>query len=243
MFSVNIVGTGSKGNMNIIDDVIAIDLGMPARDLKPYAHALELVVISHEHGDHTNMASLNYLYKNHPWIISHGLLVNEGTYRKIEAKLPAVADLIPDTNIIDGGHQRTVKTTSGTYTLETYPLHHNVENQGFILTNEVGERLIHATDTNSMEDAPAGPYNYFLVEGNYDEDVVFEILGNPDKYDIEQMMRASQNLRHLSNQQCHQFILSHAADNALAWQLHESDAFGMRVDFGLGGTTTMVPLD
>lgn len=231
-FDVNIVGTGSTGNLNIIDEVIAIDCGLPRRDFLPFAEKVEIIMISHEHGDHLNFACLNWLLKNRPAVIKYGLYVNQGTYAKLQAKAPAVAEAI--THIIDDEVDTELRTSKGKYRLRTYTLHHNVENQGFILENSAGEKLIHATDTFSMEDAPDEIYDYFLVEGNYDEEKLDEVLFQED-LDVDNFFRASQNLRHLSNQQCHAFILNHSKPGSIAWQLHESETYGMKIDLGIAG--------
>lgn len=43
----NIVATGSSGNFIIIDDFIALDMGVPFKKVLPYYKKLKLVFISH----------------------------------------------------------------------------------------------------------------------------------------------------------------------------------------------------
>lgn len=44
-----IVSTGSKGNFVIINESIAIDIGVPFKRIAPYAKNLKLVLLTHVH--------------------------------------------------------------------------------------------------------------------------------------------------------------------------------------------------
>lgn len=44
-----IVSTGSKGNCVIINESIAIDIGVPFKRIAPYAKKLQLVLLTHVH--------------------------------------------------------------------------------------------------------------------------------------------------------------------------------------------------
>ena len=44
-----IVKTGSKGNLTIIDDFIAIDCGISFKEIKPYYKKLKVIFITHSH--------------------------------------------------------------------------------------------------------------------------------------------------------------------------------------------------
>ena len=114
--------------------------------------------------------------------------------------------------------------------LETFKLYHDVPNQGFVITNEDGETLLFATDTNSMISAPRRKYDYLVVEGNYDEDKVVEASLSDD--DIT-AMRAQRNLRHLSVQSFENFVRAHSKEDSVIYQLHESDTFGVSSEFGV----------
>lgn len=62
-FDIDIVATGSSGNMTIIDGCIALDFGVPAKVLSPYIDKLSAILITHRHGDHMNPPALNALVK------------------------------------------------------------------------------------------------------------------------------------------------------------------------------------
>lgn len=244
-FDINIPITGSQGNMNIIDDHIVIDAGVTRKFfLEQPVDKITHIFISHEHGDHLSAPPLNWLAKNQPWVIRNGLYVNEGTLAKIEQKMPKVYDLFDHNHILTDNDDFEIETPRGTYRVRTYPLDHNVMIQGFILENAEGDKLIHATDTTTMAYAPDEKFNYFLVEGNWDEERQGDALEESIKefeeaieagdYSATFHPRAIENWRHLSIQACQEFIRTHALPGAKAWQLHESGDYGFKVDLGLG---------
>ena len=57
----NILASGSKGNCTIINNFIAIDMGIPFSQLKPYYKMLKVVFITHQHSDHINKATVKEL--------------------------------------------------------------------------------------------------------------------------------------------------------------------------------------
>lgn len=225
-FSVQILGTGSTGNAVLIDDCIMIDCGLGVRKLMPYMKNVRHLFITHRHGDHLNISVLKNIAKNlSPALIKHGLHVNQDCYELILKKAPEIADMILADRLTGHSHL-SFKVDENVYDVETYPLYHDVENQGFIFTKN-GKTLIHATDTGSMIDAPSRQYDVILVEGNYDESKLIEYLQSEDR---ETRYRAARNLRHLSIQAHENFVKSHSHKDTVAIMLHES------YDFGLGMT-------
>ena len=57
----NIIESGSKGNCTIINDFIAIDMGVPFSKIKPYYKKLKVVFITHRHSDHFNKTTVKQL--------------------------------------------------------------------------------------------------------------------------------------------------------------------------------------
>lgn len=229
-FEVNIISTGSHGNCIIIDGVIMVDCGVSKKLLLQRAgqdalDGVDQILISHEHGDHLGMSVLNYLAKNRPHLITHGLHVNEGTLARMGDC--TVSRLVSPENMLDASATPSdvveLRTRKGVYTMQTFKLFHDVDNQGFIITNPNGERLLHATDTQTMRHAPDGIYDVLLVEGNWDETKLYEMLES-DSY--EDRFRATRNLRHLSVQAFDRFVEHHANAETLIVQLHESAEFG-----------------
>ena len=48
----NIIGSGSSGNATIVFDHILIDCGVPFSKIAAYVKEIQLVLLTHEHGDH-----------------------------------------------------------------------------------------------------------------------------------------------------------------------------------------------
>lgn len=225
-FKVEILGTGSTGNAVLIDDKIMIDCGLGVNKLLPYLQDVRHLFITHRHSDHLNISVLkNIAKKVSESIIRFGLHVNSDCYNMIERKAPEIAEMI-ESERLTSHSLLDLKIDGVEYKIETYPLYHDVENQGFVITKN-GKTLIHATDTSTMKDAPNRQFDVILVEGNYDESKLIEYLKSDDR---EVRYRAARNLRHLSIQAHENFVKSHSHRDTISLMLHES------YDFGLGMT-------
>ena len=225
-FKVEILGTGSTGNAVLIDDTIMIDCGLGVNKLLPYLQNVRHLFITHRHSDHLNISVLkNIAKKVSESIIRFGLHVNSDCYNMIERKAPEIAEMI-ESERLTSHSLLDLKIDGVEYKIETYPLYHDVENQGFVITKN-GKTLIHATDTSTMKDAPNRQFDVILVEGNYDESKLIEYLKSDDR---EVRYRAARNLRHLSIQAHENFVKSHSHPETVSLMLHES------YDFGLGMT-------
>ena len=69
---VEIVQTGSSGNCVILDKTICLDLGVSWKKIRKYVNDLQLVFISHAHGDHFNALTIYRLHKHRPSLRSCG---------------------------------------------------------------------------------------------------------------------------------------------------------------------------
>lgn len=237
-FDINIISTGSIGNCFLIDDAIMIDCGLPYQPKDPNKPGTkqafdkaQLILITHRHGDHLTPTVIKKLHKLRPRRMENQLFINQDVLDKIRTVKDMDTFEIPEDHIIDGNSSFSfdIQTDSGmrTYQIETFALVHDVPNQGFVITNEEGETLIFATDTNSMEFAPRRKYDYIVVEGNYDEDKVFDDILSED---FLTRRRALRNLRHFSVQQFEDFVRTHSHKDTIVYQLHESGEYGIRSD-------------
>lgn len=88
-----IINTGSDGNCTIANDIIAIDMGVSYKKLSPYVDKLELVLLTHIHGDHFNKATIRKLASNRPtlkfgcceWLVQE--LIDCGVDKKISISM------------------------------------------------------------------------------------------------------------------------------------------------------------
>lgn len=238
MFDVNIVGTGSSGNMIIIDKEIIIDVGLKYKDVKHLLENFTKIFITHRHADHLNISVLKNIIndkdKPRPWKLKHALHTNQDVAEKIKSlhNSKFKFEVNPD-NIFTTNDKFDIFIGDTKYTVETFLLDHDVENQGFVFTKEVdGEEynLIFATDTRTLKHAPKRKYDYIVVEGNYDEDKLFDHMHSEDP---DERRRAIRNLRHLSIQQYEDFVKRHAKPNSKVYQLHESGSYGIKSKLGI----------
>lgn len=228
-FDVNILGTGSTGNCVIIDGTIMIDCGLRVKAIQNELNQIDTLFITHRHGDHLNNAVVHYLKKEKPWIWEKSLYTNPNVIEAIRGHKQMLNFSPPSEHIIYTGTENFTLTSGGrTYEVECFPLDHDVPNQGFVFTNDKGERLVFATDTSTMKFAPRKRCDVIVVEGNYDEDKLVDYLTS-DVY--EERRRAIRNLRHLSIQQLEAFIARHSYPHTEVYQLHESEVFGMTLPY------------
>lgn len=225
-YQVTIHATGSSGNAITIDNNLMIDAGLGYRTLKEPLTQTSALFITHRHGDHLNPATIKRLHKERPALVRKRLFINQDTHNKLIEHAPELNGVIPKQNILTQDWSRTITTRDGNqYHVQTYPLVHDVENQGFVITNQHGDTLIHATDTQTMKHAPKREYDYLLVEGNWDEDTLADMIASDDPDDA---YRALRNTRHLSVQAFERFARTHSHPDSVIVQLHESMELGSR---------------
>jgi phosphoribosyl 1,2-cyclic phosphodiesterase len=231
MFKVNIIGTGSSGNCIVIDDHLVIDCGLPAKSLMPaLENNLEALIITHRHGDHLGLSFLKALYKVRPWLVETKLYTNQDVKLFIERSFNSrwSCDLSAN-HVITQNDTFEITTSVATYKVTSFKLYHDVENYGFVIEKD-GAKLVFATDTSSLRDAPVQDYDYIVVEGNYDEDKIMESILSEDP---NESYRAGRNFRHLSVQQFEKFVRMCSKPETKVYQLHESGQYGVSSAFGL----------
>lgn len=156
MIDYNIISTGSKGNAVVINGTILVDCGAPFRALKDVYKGLQLVMLTHIHGDHFNRATIKKLAQERPtlrWGIPEWLACE-----MLDLAEPKQIDVYE----MDKTHQY-----SGLW-VRPFNLIHNAENCGYKICN-AGDLILYATDTNTLDHVEARNYDLYLVEANYTE--------------------------------------------------------------------------
>lgn len=203
-----VISTGSKGNCTIINNQIAIDIGVSYKKISKYANELKLVLLTHVHSDHFNKKTIEILYKNHP-------LIKFVCLKHIVKELSEIVDknsiyVVEKDKLYDLGICK----------LSAFELKHDVENNGWkLLVN--GEKCIYATDT-SVLNASATNYNLYLIEANYDlADTLKRLQEKELKGEYAYERRAIQN--HLSKQQCEEWLSVNAGINSEIVYMHQHE--------------------
>lgn len=201
-FEYEIIASSSKGNCTIIGDTM-IDCGVPLGKIKKKLYKIKTLLITHTHGDHINRATYTTIRKQFPRIKTIG---NHEVHQ-----LHGV-DIISNPG---------VEIERGDTVYLPFNAPHDVENHGYAWSVS-GLRVIYATDTWSLEEAPEGPYDWCFLESNHDESKVELIIGKTHKgYEAWKS-----SYRHLSTQKAKGFYYTHRRDkDSVLVELHRSEQF------------------
>ncbi len=170
---VIVLASGSKGNATIIKThttTLLIDAGISYRQLKLRLNtqgfdlsALDGVLLTHEHSDHTKGLTQVIKHTKAP------LYTTAKTYQKVKTLLPEMHDLSPIEPDVPFMFQDLIITPLSTS-------HDAVDSLGFII-QEADKRLVYMTDTGYIDehlfDKIADAEGYVL-ESNYDVKMLFD---------------------------------------------------------------------
>ena len=154
-----ILGSSSKGNCIIVDDVLMLDCGVSYSKIKSYLKEIKIIFISHHHKDHFLLSTIKNISYNYPNIVfltgSKEVVYKLSKYIAIEN----IWLLTPST----WWHLGLLK-------IKLDPLTHDVEN--YALHFEYRRRRgIYIVDTANVDDIIAKDYDLYLIENNYQEKV------------------------------------------------------------------------
>lgn len=198
----NIISTGSKGNCVIINDVM-VDCGVPFSKVRNELYDVKYLLVTHTHQDHLLIPTIQQIAENFPRI---KIIGNYEVHEKYNCNIIANAgfDVVTDD-----------------YVFHPFLCIHDVLCYGYTWTWK-DKKIIYATDTSTLENAPAGKYDFMFIESNHDE------------YKLEQAkneQRGSYNpyvsgKRHLSTQQAKAFFYLNRHDQDSEFiELHQSSRF------------------
>lgn len=164
----NVVSTGSSGNAVLINGGVLIDCGVPWKRLGPYASALRLVLLTHEHGDHFSPSTARALHKQRPgirwgccdWMVPHLLDAGVG-WSVIDVYKPGRGDMYVNFLM-----------------LTPVEIPHNVQNCAYKITfiddRHNGESIFYATDCATLDGVSAAGYGLYMIEANHGEEEIKE---------------------------------------------------------------------
>lgn len=204
----NILASGSSGNCEIYHRTIAVDMGVPYSVIAPYKNDLQLVLLTHIHADHFNIATIKKLAYERPT-----LRFGCGSWM-----LPLLNE-IRNVDVYEFGQWYDY----GQFRIATGKLYHDVENC-FYRIEKNGHKIFRATDTFTLEGITAKEYDLFCVESNYDEDTVMQIIEEQEARGEFAHQRGSIN-SHLSEQQARDFFFKNRGEHSQMIRLHESRGY------------------
>lgn len=201
----NVLKTGSKGNAIIYHKSIMVDCGVPCSLIQPYVNILQIVLLTHQHGDHINIGALKRLQSERPSL-------RVGCCKWMLEKLEGVNNI----DVYEIGKLYDY----GSFQVSPVKLFHDVPNCGYRIFKD-GSKIIHCTDTYTLEGITAKDYDLYAIEHNYNEDTIKGLIENLDREGKYTHLRGSIN-SHLSEQQARDFIYKNRKESSQVLRLHES---------------------
>lgn len=201
----NIIATGSKGNAVLYHNSILIDCGVPFSKIEPYVNSLQLVLISHVHGDHLNIATIKKLAFERPSL-------RFGCGKFLESELTGIRNL----DIYEAGKIYNY----GEFSISPIRLYHDVQNFGFRIFKG-DHKTIHCTDAAHLEGVTAKDYDLYAIESNYNEETIYESIAKIEARGGFAYQKGAINT-HLSEQQAADFIYKNRKESSQIIRLHES---------------------
>jgi len=201
----NIISSGSKGNAIIYEGSILVDCGVSFSLIKPYVYDLQLVLLTHLHGDHFNWAALTKLSYDRPTLrfaCGEHMVDRMDGIKNIDIMLPG--------EMYDYGE----------FQISPIKLYHDIPNFGYRIFKE-GRKIIHVTDTAHLEGITAKDYDLYALEHNYNEDIVDEIIKRKKELGEFCHLEGAIN-SHLSEQQARDFYFNNKGEHSKIIRLHES---------------------
>lgn len=202
-----IISTGSKGNAVILSNFLLIDCGVPFKRIRNCYRGLKLVLLTHIHSDHFNRTTIRKLAQERPtlrfgcckWLVE-----------------PLVAAGVQTTNI--DVLEPDVMYGYGLCNVIPVQLVHDVPNCGYKVHFPIG-KAFYATDTNSLNGIWAWHYDLYLIEANYEDEVIQEkIRRKKENQEYAYEVQVLQN--HLSKAKCDDFIYKNIGTGGQYAYLH-----------------------
>lgn len=199
----NILNSGSDGNGVIIEDIILMDCGISFKKLEDYYKKLRIVLLTHKHSDHFNKATIKKLAYERPTLrfACCEWLVDELVKCGVEKKKIDVLKIGKNYNY-------------NAFIVEPIKLYHDVPQCGYKL--KIGaNKLIYATDTNKIDHIKAKNYNYYFIEGNYENEEELHNRATDEYY--EKRVKET----HLSKVQATEWLMKNMGENSKYIFMHE----------------------
>ena len=155
-----IIKSGSDGNCTIVEDCIAVDMGVPFYIIEPFAKDLKLVLLTHAHGDHFRKQTVRKLAKMRPTLkwacrdwMAQPLLEQGVDARNIHLLPPDEWQLYAALNVM----------------VCPFDTVHDSQNCGWRIWRDHHDSIFYATDLATLDGIEAKAYTVYLLEANYRE--------------------------------------------------------------------------
>ena len=214
----NIIGSSSKGNCIIVEDVLMLDVGVSYTKIKKYLNKVKLIFISHSHQDHLLPSTIKKIAYNYPTI-----------------KFVTGSDIVVEKLVDCGVKKKNIFILKeykwydlGMLNVMLEPLIHDTPN--YCLKWQLnGKKGIYIVDTANVDDVEAECYDLYLIENNYQESLLQEHINNcKDENMLYYLNRVPHT--HLSAEQANSFLIENMGENSTYEYIHQSDYNYRKVD-------------
>lgn len=202
-----ILGTGSKGNALFVEEGsshILIDCGVPYK--KVSGLNIDVVLLTHIHGDHFNPATIKRLAAEHPMIY---WMCGEYLVKPLASAGVRMDRIFPI--------KRSASFKGMQY--KRFCLDHDVSNSGWVVWND-DVSFLYATDTSSLDNVTALGLDYYFVEANYGEDEIEDRI-RQKKEAGEYVPEIRTRCTHMSKEQADAWLADNAGPDSIFIYMHE----------------------
>ena len=209
MIQTKVISSGSEGNAVIYNNAIMVDCGVSLKSLEAVKRSLKIVLLTHKHGDHLKLRTLQRLQAERPT-----LRVACGNFLLEELPCIKNIDVLQVGKIYD----------YGAFKVSPVKLYHDVPNFGWRIFLPNGQKIFHATDTAHLKGISAKGYDLYAIEHNYCEEYIQEAI--EEARANGEYTHAYGNINtHLSIQQARAFIEANRKESSEVLELHKSRSF------------------
>lgn len=209
MIPTRVISSGSEGNAVVYDNAIMVDCGVTLKSLEAVKRSLKIVLLTHQHGDHLKLKTLQRLQAERPTLrIACGEFLLE--------KLGGLTNI----DVLEVGKLYDYVA----FKASPVKLYHDVPNVGWRIFLNNGQKIFHATDTAHLEGITAKGYDLYAIEHNYCEEYIQQAIEEAQAKG--EYTHAYGNINtHLSIQQARAFIEANRKESSEVLELHKSRSF------------------
>ena len=209
MIQARVISSGSEGNAVIYDNAIMVDCGVTLKALNDVKRSLKIVLLTHQHGDHLKLKTLQRLQAERPTLrIACGEFLLD--------KLGGLTNI----DVLEVGKLYDYVA----FKVSPVKLYHDVQNIGWRIFLNNGQKIFHATDTAHLEGITAKGYDLYAIEHNYCEEYIQQAI--EEAHAKGEYTHAYGNINtHLSIQQARAFIEANRKESSEVLELHKSRSF------------------
>ena len=214
----NIIGSSSDGNCIIVEDILMLDCGFSYYKIKSYLSKIKLIFISHSHYDHllpTTIKKIAYNYPTIKFITGSEVVVEKLVECGVNKK---------NIYVLKSGK----KYDLGLLKVKLEELYHDTPN--YALKWQINDKKgIYVVDTSKIDHIQAKKYDLYLIENNYQKDLLQEHIDNCENPDMLFYLNRVP-YTHLSSEQANSFLIENMGNNSTYEYIHQSNYNYKEVD-------------